>query len=48
MQIDPDVLNVLRAATVDGPALRLNGQLDRKLDGLGYGTPHDGRDHSYA
>ncbi|MEW2046587.1 hypothetical protein [Streptomyces sp. NPDC005476] len=31
MQIDPDVLNVLRAATVDGPALRLNGQLDRKL-----------------
>lgn len=31
MQIDPDVLDVLRAATVDGPALRLNGQLDRKL-----------------
>ncbi|MFF1542518.1 hypothetical protein [Streptomyces sp. NPDC058291] len=31
MQIDPDVLDVLHAATVDGPALRLNGQLDRKL-----------------
>ncbi|MFJ4684739.1 hypothetical protein [Streptomyces sp. NPDC088789] len=31
MQIDPDVLHVLRAATVDGPALRLNGRLDRKL-----------------
>ncbi|WP_128803036.1 MULTISPECIES: methyltransferase [unclassified Streptomyces] len=31
MQIDPDVLDVIRAATVDGPALRLNGQLDRKL-----------------
>ncbi|MFD5427454.1 hypothetical protein [Streptomyces sp. NPDC127084] len=31
MQIDPDVLAVIRAATVDGPALRLNGQLDRKL-----------------
>ncbi|MGW0009930.1 class I SAM-dependent methyltransferase [Streptomyces tendae] len=31
MQIDPDVLDVLRAASVDGPALRLNGQLDRKL-----------------
>ncbi|MDF9812984.1 hypothetical protein [Streptomyces sp. SPB162] len=31
MKIDPDVLDVLRAATVDGPALRLNGQLERKL-----------------
>ncbi|MFJ3229893.1 hypothetical protein [Streptomyces sp. NPDC086787] len=31
MKIDPDVLDVIRAATVDGPALRLNGQLDRKL-----------------
>lgn len=31
MQIDPDVLDVIRAATADGPALRLNGQLDRKL-----------------
>jgi predicted RNA methylase len=31
MKIDPDVLEVLRAASVDGPELRLNGQLDRKL-----------------
>ncbi|MFB7742526.1 hypothetical protein [Streptomyces sp. NPDC056132] len=31
MKIDPDVLDVIRAATVDGPALHLNGLLDRKL-----------------
>jgi predicted RNA methylase len=31
MRIDTDVLEVLRAASVDGPELRLNGQLDRKL-----------------
>lgn len=31
MQIDPDTLDVIRAATVDGSALRLPGQLDPKL-----------------
>lgn len=31
MQIDPDVLDAIRSAEVDGPALRLRGQLDRKL-----------------
>ncbi|MGW1064417.1 class I SAM-dependent methyltransferase [Streptomyces aureus] len=31
MQIDPDVLEAIRTATVDGRALRLKGQLDRKL-----------------
>lgn len=29
--IEPDVLEVLAAATVDGDIVRLNGQLDRKL-----------------
>ncbi|MEW2081118.1 hypothetical protein [Streptomyces sp. NPDC005283] len=48
MQIDPDVLDVIRAATADGPALRLPGQPERKLykrTGLGYGAAPDGRDH---
>lgn len=31
MKIDPDVLKVIRSATVDGLTLRLNGKLDRKL-----------------
>jgi predicted RNA methylase len=31
MQIDPDVLDVIRSATVDGRALRLDGALERKL-----------------
>ncbi|WP_329317902.1 class I SAM-dependent methyltransferase [Streptomyces sp. NBC_01262] len=31
MQIDPDALDVIRSAVTDGSALRLNGQLDRKL-----------------
>ncbi|MEW2122055.1 hypothetical protein AB0945_44545 [Streptomyces sp. NPDC005474] len=31
MQIDPDVLDAIRSAEVDGPALRLRGRLDRKL-----------------
>lgn len=31
MRVAPDVLAVLDAATTEGPALRLNGQLDRKL-----------------
>ncbi|KFF98058.1 hypothetical protein IQ62_27515 [Streptomyces scabiei] len=31
MQIDPDVLGAIRSAELDGPALRLRGQLDRKL-----------------
>lgn len=31
MQIDPDVIDAIRSATADGPALRLNGQLERKL-----------------
>ncbi|MGW6238407.1 hypothetical protein [Streptomyces sp. NPDC055094] len=31
MKIDPDVLEVLRTASADGTALRLNGQLERKL-----------------
>lgn len=29
MQIDPDVLDAIRSAEVDGPAFRLRGQLDR-------------------
>lgn len=31
MQIDPDVLDGIRSAEVDGQELRLRGQLDRKL-----------------
>ncbi|MFM9499563.1 hypothetical protein ACKI1Q_38965 [Streptomyces galilaeus] len=31
MQIDPDVLDAIRSAEVDGPEFRLRGQLDRKL-----------------
>ncbi|MXM62103.1 SAM-dependent methyltransferase [Streptomyces sp. HUCO-GS316] len=31
MKIDPDILEVIRAATVEGQALRLAGELDRKL-----------------
>lgn len=31
MQIDPDILDVIRSATIDGPALRLSGQLGPKL-----------------
>lgn len=31
MRIDPDVLDVIKSATADGPALRLPGQLDTKL-----------------
>jgi predicted RNA methylase len=31
MQIDPDVLDVISSAEVDGSALRLRGQLDRNL-----------------
>ncbi|MFB7829296.1 class I SAM-dependent methyltransferase [Streptomyces hydrogenans] len=31
MQIDPDVLDVIRSSTTDGPALFLPGQLDGKL-----------------
>ncbi|MFD8509759.1 hypothetical protein ACFV27_01235 [Streptomyces antimycoticus] len=31
MRIDPDVLDIIKSATTDGPVLRLPGQLDTKL-----------------